>query len=116
MSGHEWIDPRTSDSGSGPTVRGTELTVAGVVDMILAGVTPDEMCRRYPRVPRQAFAAAVDYALKLAQRAPLVRADRVPGMLVTQPEHGDSRVTFLDPDHPQPVAHLRNQHQANSQP
>ncbi len=112
----DWTDPRTSDPGPDPTVRGTDLTVQRAVDMILSGVTLDEMGRRYPHVPRQAFAAAVEYALNLAVRAPLVQADRVPGMLVVQPDHGDRRVTFLDPDHLQPVARLRDQHQLHNQP
>ncbi len=112
----DWTDQRTSDQGSDPTVRGTDLTVAQVVAMILAGVTPDEMSRYHPHVPRQALAAAVDYALKLAVRAPLVRADRVPGMLVVQPDYSDRGVTFLRPDYLQPVARLPDQHQLHGPP
>jgi uncharacterized protein (DUF433 family) len=115
MSRDDWADLRTSDPRSDPTVRGSDLTVQRVANMILTGVSPGEMGRRYPHVPRQAFAAAVEYALNLAVHAPLVQADRVPGMLVVQPDHGDRRVTFLDPDHLQSVARLRNQHQLHGQ-
>jgi len=50
------------------TIRGTDLTVAAILDELAAGSGPDEIARSHPAVTRQAVEAAILYALERVRR------------------------------------------------
>ena len=64
----DWREYVEVAPGGAATIRGTDLTVAAILDELAAGSGPDEVARDHPPVTRQAVEAAILYAAEQMRR------------------------------------------------
>lgn len=60
------IDP--AKLGGKPVIRGTRIPVSLVVQLVAAGMKPDEIIREYPELTYEDIRAALLYAAKLVEK------------------------------------------------
>lgn len=65
-SSESWILSDPSLLGGKPHIRGTEVTVAMVLELMLAGHTVDEVLSEEPLLTREAVEEAIRYSSRLA--------------------------------------------------
>jgi uncharacterized protein (DUF433 family) len=58
----DWREYVEAVPGRSATIRGTDLTVAEILDELAAGSGPDEVAREHPALTRPAVEAAIVYA------------------------------------------------------
>lgn len=58
----DWIISRPEVLGGKPCIGGTRISVEFVLELLASGATQADILRRYPHVPREGVAAAIQYA------------------------------------------------------
>ncbi|MDX2055597.1 MAG: DUF433 domain-containing protein [Polyangiaceae bacterium] len=60
--GSDWIVSDVGMLGGKPCIRGTRISVQFVLELLASGASQDEIRRKYPHLPAEGIAAAIQYA------------------------------------------------------
>lgn len=57
-----------------PIIRGTRISVELILELLVSGMTPQDIVQEYPRLKRGDVQAAIDYAAKTIRREEVIFA------------------------------------------
>lgn len=62
VSGYNWIVVNPNLLGGAPTVKGTRISVAQVLELLAAGMTTEELVQDYPGFPKDCIHDVLKFA------------------------------------------------------